>query len=148
MKLGELKPAKGAKKKRKRVGCGSGSGHGKTSCRGQKGQRSRSGSSKKPWFEGGQMPLQRRVPKRGFHNVFKTIYEIVNIEDLKRFPADTEVDAKNLREAGLISKRKARVKLLGGGEIDRPMKIKVHACSKSARERVEKAGGQVQIVER
>jgi large subunit ribosomal protein L15 len=148
MKLGELKPAEGAKKKRKRVGCGPGSGHGKTSCRGQNGQRSRSGSKKHPWFEGGQMPLQRRVPKRGFHNVFKTIYQIVNIEDLKRFPADAEVDAKLLREAGLINKRNVRVKLLGGGEIDRPVKIRVHACTKSARERVEKAGGQVQIVEK
>ena len=94
------------------------------------------------------MPLQRRVPKRGFHNPFKKIYEIVNIEDLKRFPADAEVDAKNLREAGLVSKRNVKVKLLGGGEIDRPVKIKVDACSKSARERVEKAGGQVQIIER
>ena len=148
MKLEELKPAKGAKKKRKRVGCGVGSGHGKTSCRGQNGQRSRSGSTKHPWFEGGQMPLQRRVPKRGFHNLFKKIYEIVNVEDLKRFPADTEVNAKNLREAGLVKKRNAKVKLLGNGEIDRPVKVTVHGCSKSARERVEKAGGQVQILKR
>jgi len=94
------------------------------------------------------MPLQRRVPKRGFHNLFKKIYEIVNVEDLKRFPADTEVNAKNLREAGLVKKRNAKVKLLGNGEIDRPVKVTVHGCSKSARERVEKAGGQVQILKR
>jgi len=148
MKLGELKPAQGAKKKSKRVGCGVGSGHGKTSCRGQKGQRSRSGSKKHAWFEGGQMPLQRRVPKRGFHNHFKTIYQVVNIEDLKRFPANTDVDAGALMEAGLINKRRIHVKLLGGGEIDRPLKITVHACTKSAQERVEKAGGQIQIIEK
>ncbi len=94
------------------------------------------------------MPLQRRVPKRGFHNHFKTIYQIVNIEDLKRFPANADVDAGVLMAAGLINKRRIHVKLLGGGEIDRPLKISVHACTKSARERGEKAGGQVQIIKR
>jgi large subunit ribosomal protein L15 len=146
MKLGELKPAAGARKKRKRIGCGPGSGHGKTSCRGHKGQRSRSGSTIHPWFEGGQMPLQRRVPKRGFHNLFKTIYEVVNTRDLKRFPADSEVDHKMLREAGLVKKRYVKVKLLGDGEVDRPLKITVDACTKSAKARVEKAGGQINII--
>lgn len=146
MKLGELKPAPGAHKKRKRIGCGPGSGHGKTACRGQKGQRARSGSKAYPWFEGGQMPLQRRVPKRGFYNVFKTVYQIVNLEDLKKFPAKSEVDSKSLREAGLIKKQNVKVKLLGRGEIDRPLKITIHACTKSAKERVEKAGGQIQII--
>jgi large subunit ribosomal protein L15 len=92
------------------------------------------------------MPLQRRVPKRGFHNVFRVVYEIVNVESLKRFPANSDVDGKALREAGLTKKRNVKIKLLGGGEIDRPLKISVHACTKSARERVEKAGGQIQII--
>ena len=94
------------------------------------------------------MPLQRRVPKRGFHNVFKTVYQIVNVEDLKRFPANSEVDAVSLREVGLIKKRNTKVKLLGRGVIDHPLKISVHACTKSAREHVEKAGGQIQIIEK
>lgn len=94
------------------------------------------------------MPLQRRVPKRGFHNIFKTVYQILNVDDLKRFPADAEVGAKELRDAGLVKKRDVKIKLLGRGEIDRPLKISVHACTKSARERVEKAGGQIQIIKR
>jgi large subunit ribosomal protein L15 len=94
------------------------------------------------------MPLQRRVPKRGFHNHFRTIYQIVNIKDLNRFPANTEVDAKTLREAGLVKKENVKIKLLGGGDIDRSLKISVHACAKSARELVEKAGGQIQIIEK
>jgi large subunit ribosomal protein L15 len=148
MKLVELQPAAGAKKKRKRIGCGPGSGHGKTACRGHKGQRSRSGSKIYAWFEGGQMPLQRRVPKRGFHNPFRTVYQIVNVDKLKRFSANSEVNVKSLEEAGLVNNDKVKVKLLGGGEIDRPLKISVHACTKSARERVEKAGGQVEIIKR
>ena len=94
------------------------------------------------------MPLQRRVPKRGFHNHFKTIYQIVNVADLKRLHADEEVNAESLVKARLIKNKKVKVKLLGGGEVDRPLKISVHACTKSARERVEKAGGQVQIIKR
>ena len=94
------------------------------------------------------MPLQRRVPKRGFHNAFKTIYQILNVEDLKGFPADAEIGAKELREAGLVKKRDVKIKLLGHGNIDKPLKINVHACTKSARERVEKAGGRIQIIER
>ena len=146
MRLGELEPAEGAKKKRKRIGWGEGSGHGKTSCRGHKGQKSRSGSKTPPWFEGGQMPLQRRVPKRGFYNRFRTIYQIVNVRDLERFPADANVDVKSLLNVGLINKKGLRVKLLGAGGIDRPLKIEVHACTKKAKELVEKAGGEVQII--
>ena len=101
MRLSDLGPAAGAKKKRKRIGCGAGSGHGKTACRGENGQRSRSGSTKRPWFEGGQMPLQRRVPKRGFHNRFRIEYQIVNVKDLARFSADADVNVDGLREAGL-----------------------------------------------
>ena len=146
MKLGELTPPQGARKKRKRIGCGPGSGHGKTACRGHKGQNARSGSKTHPWFEGGQMPLQRRVPKRGFHNLFKTLYEVVNVRDLTRFEKDAEVDPKHFREAGLVKTRHAKIKLLGMGEIDRPLKISVHACTKSARRRVEKAGGKIRII--
>ena len=147
MKLGSLKPPEGARKDRKRIGCGTGSGHGKTSCRGHKGQKSRSGSKTPPWFEGGQMPLQRRIPKRGFHNIFRTEYQIVNVADLKRFEADSEVDLESFRAVGLVKKRHVPVKLLGQGEIDRPLKVSVHACSKAAKERIEKAGGQVRLIE-
>ncbi|UCH83563.1 MAG: 50S ribosomal protein L15 [Candidatus Latescibacterota bacterium] len=146
MRIGELKAAEGSRKKRKRIGCGTGSGHGKTSGKGHKGQKSRSGHKAYPWFEGGQMPLQRRVPKRGFHNRFKKNYQIVNVKNLERFPADAEVDANSLREAGLINKKGIPVKLLGDGALDRPLKISVHACTKKAKELVEKAGGEIRIV--
>jgi large subunit ribosomal protein L15 len=148
MKLDELKPAKGAKKKRKRVGCGTGSGHGKTACRGSKGQKARSGSSIPAWFEGGQMPLQRRLPKRGFHNPFRKVYQIVNLKDLARFPAGADVNVKSLLDAGLVKKKSVGVKLLAEGGVDRPLKIEVHACGKKAKELVEKAGGEVRIIRR
>jgi large subunit ribosomal protein L15 len=146
MKLDDIGPAGGAKKNRKRVGCGPGSGHGKTACRGHKGQKARSGSSIPAWFEGGQMPLQRRLPKRGFHNPFRTVYQVVNVKDLSRFPAGTDVNVDSLFEAGLIRKKLVPVKLLGEGLIDRPLKIEVHACGKKAKELVEKAGGEVRII--
>jgi large subunit ribosomal protein L15 len=148
MRLDELKPAKGAKKKRKRVGCGTGSGHGKTACRGHKGQKARSGSSIPAWFEGGQMPLQRRLPKRGFHNPFHKFYQVVNLKDLSRFPAGADVNVESLFEAGLVRKKTSEVKLLAEGGVDRPLKIEVHACGKKAKELVEKAGGEVRIIRR
>jgi large subunit ribosomal protein L15 len=147
MRLGELKSAKGTKKKRKRVGCGSGSGHGKTSCRGENGQKSRSGASIPAWFEGGQMPLQRRVPKRGFYNRFKTHYQVVNVKDLDRFPENAEINMDSLLEKGLVKKVRLPVKLLGNGELKQPVTIVVHACSKKAKEVVEKAGGEVRIID-
>jgi len=146
MKLGELKPAEGARKKRKRVGCGAGSGHGKTSCRGHKGQKSRSGASIPAWFEGGQMPLQRRLPKRGFHNLFKKEYQVINVKDLGRFPAESEVGPDKLLESGLVNKQHVKIKLLGDGDINYALKISVHACTRSAKEQVEKAGGQINII--
>ena len=146
MKLDELKPASGATKNRKRIGCGPGSGHGKTSCRGHKGQGSRSGAKTHPWFEGGQMPLQRRVPKRGFHNPHRVEYQVVNVKDLARFEANAEVNPEALRNARLTAKKSMPVKLLGNGEIDRALKVTVHACSKSAKALVEKAGGEVQLI--
>jgi large subunit ribosomal protein L15 len=146
MKLGELTPSGGAKKKRKRVGCGPGSGHGKTSCRGHKGQKSRSGAKIPAWFEGGQMPLQRRVPTRGFTNIFRVERQVVNVRSLEVFEANSEVNVETLLERGMINNLNKPVKLLGEGELTKPLKVTVHACSKKAKELVEKAGGEVTIV--
>ena len=145
MKLDELQPTPGTKKKRKRLGCGPGSGHGKTSGKGHKGQRSRSGSKIHPWFEGGQMPLLRRLPKRGFTNIFRKEYQVVNIADLARF-SEAEISIEALHKSGLARKKTLPVKLLGTGQIDRAVKITVHACSKTAKELVEKAGGEVRLI--
>ncbi|MEJ2719903.1 MAG: 50S ribosomal protein L15 [bacterium] len=146
MRIGKLRVAEGSRKKRKRIGCGTGSGHGKTACKGHKGQRARSGHKSYPWFEGGQMPIQRRVPKRGFHNRFRKEFQVVNVRDLGRFPAEAGVDENSLREAGLINKKGVPVKLLGDGSVDRPLKISVHACTKRAKELVEKAGGEIRLI--
>ncbi|MDQ7054025.1 MAG: 50S ribosomal protein L15 [candidate division KSB1 bacterium] len=143
MDLGNLTYAKGSRKKRKRVGRGEGSGHGGTACRGHKGQRSRSGGGVPPWFEGGQMPLQRRVPKRGFTNIFRKEYQIVNLEDLERKVTNTAVTPEILHQLRLIDKKDQPVKILGTGEITRPLEISAHAFSKSAIEKIEKAGGKV-----
>lgn len=146
MRIGRLKPASGAKKKRKRLGCGPGSGHGKTSCRGHKGQRSRSGATIPARFEGGQMPLQRRLPKRGFTNPFRVERQVVNVRDLERFDANSEITVETLLQSGVIGNLRRPVKLLGEGGLTRPLKITVHACSKKAKEIVEKAGGEVNII--
>ncbi len=146
MKLDELKPAPGSKHKPKRVGRGPGSGHGKTACRGQKGQRSRSGAKLSPGFEGGQMPLIRRLPKRGFTNVFKKPWTIVNIRDLARFPAETVVDRELLIKAGLIPKTSDRVKLLGQGTVNVPLTVRVQAVSAQAKQLIEAQGGKVEVI--
>jgi large subunit ribosomal protein L15 len=146
MRLGELKPAAGSRKKRKRIGCGPGSGHGKTSTKGHKGTQSRTGNTKHAWYEGGQMPLQRRLPKRGFTNIFRVGYQVINLGDLDRFDANATVDADALLDKGLIKNVDNKVKLLGDGELKKPLTIKVHAVSKKAKEAVEKAGGQVSLV--
>lgn len=145
MKLSELKPAKGATKRPKRVGRGPGSGHGKTSTRGHKGHRQRSGFRAKLGFEGGQMPLVRRIPKRGFTNIFRVNYEIVNVETLSKFEPDTEVTPDLLKEKGII-KGKHRLKVLGNGEISVPLTVKAHKFSKSAREKIVKAKGKVELI--
>jgi large subunit ribosomal protein L15 len=147
LRVGTLKPARGSKKNRKRLGCGPGSGQGKTAGRGHKGQKSRSGSSIPAWFEGGQMPLQRRIPKRGFTNIFRVERQIVNVRKLDIFEANAEVNVEALLDKGIIKNLKRPVKLLGEGELNKPLKVIVHACSKKAKEIVEKAGGEVQIVE-
>ena len=146
MKIHELRPAKGATKKRKRVGRGSGSGHGKTSCRGSKGANARAGGGLPPGFEGGQMPLARRLPKRGFTNIFKRHYAVVNIRDLERFDRDSVVDVKALMDSGLVKQLQSGIKLLGEGSIQHPLTVKVHACSRSAQQKIEAAGGKVETV--
>jgi len=146
MKIHELSPAEGSRKKGKRVGRGPGSGHGKTSCRGHKGQKSRSGGGPRPGFEGGQMPLHRRLPKRGFNNIFKKYYSIVNIKDLNRFAPNSNVDSEALRKAGLVRKAGDGIKLLGNGEISHPVVIQVHKVSKAAKEKIEASGGKVEVI--
>lgn len=145
MKLHELTAPKGARKKRKRLGRGEGSGRGKTAGRGTKGQNSRSGGGVPLGFEGGQMPLQRRIPKRGFTNIFKKQYDIINIRDLRDFGSGEILDGDALVRAGLLKKAKA-VKLLGQGDISKPLNIKVHKVSRLAREKIESAGGKVELV--
>ncbi|MFQ5648352.1 MAG: 50S ribosomal protein L15 [bacterium] len=146
MDLGSLKYAPGSVRKRKRVGRGQGSGHGGTSCRGHKGQRSRSGSTRRPWFEGGQMPLQRRVPKRGFTNIFKKEFQILNVRDLDRLKGKKEVTPEVLFESGLINKKDVPVKILGDGAITNAVEISAHAFSSSAKEKIEKVGGKVTVL--
>jgi large subunit ribosomal protein L15 len=146
MKINELSPAEGSRKKKKRVGRGPGSGHGKTACRGQKGQNSRSGGGVRPGFEGGQMPLHRRLPKRGFTNAFKKEYNVVNVDDLNRFEVDMPVDPTAFREAGLVKKMRHGIKLLGAGEVTRPVIVRIHKASKTAVEKVVAAGGRVEII--
>ncbi len=145
MRLEELKPPAGSRKKRKRVGRGIGSGHGKTACRGSKGQNARSGRRTKAGFEGGQMPLQRRLPKRGFNSPFKEEYSIINVRDLNRFPKDSIVDPEVLMKSGLWKKGE-KVKLLGDGELEHPLIVRVHMASDSAIKKVEKVQGRVEII--
>jgi large subunit ribosomal protein L15 len=145
MKLHELSPPKGARKAVKRLGRGPGSGQGKTAGRGSKGQKSRSGGNVRPGFEGGQMPLQRRLPKRGFTNIFRKEYVELNIRDLTKFEKGAVVDSEALRAAGILKKSSLGVKLLGQGSIDYPLVVKVDKCSASARTKLEAAGGQVEL---
>jgi large subunit ribosomal protein L15 len=147
MELSNLKPKKGARHAKKRVGRGPGSGHGKTSGRGEKGQKSRSGYSGKRGFEGGQMPLHRRLPKRGFTNIFKTDYAVVNVSDLERFDNGASVDEAMLRQAGLVKGSHDGVKVLGDGELSKKLTVSATKFSKSAREIIEKAGGTVQEIQ-
>ena len=142
MNLGDLRPAPGAVKKRKRIGRGPGSGHGKTSTRGHKGRKSRSGGSSPPGYEGGQMPLQRRLPKRGFRNPGRRSFAIVNLEQLEhKFEAGATVDPGALFERGLLSKRGIEVKILGEGKLSKALTVKAHRFSQSAREGIAAAGG-------
>lgn len=144
-KLHELSPAEGSKKNRKRIGRGSGSGTGKTSGKGNKGQNARSGGGVRPGFEGGQMPLMRRIPKRGFNNIFKKRYAIVNIDDLNKFNDGDNINAKTLIDAKVIKKEYDGVKVLANGEIKKKLNIEVAKISKAAQAKIEKAGGKVEV---
>jgi large subunit ribosomal protein L15 len=146
MKLDDLRPAAGSTKKQKRVGRGDGSGHGKTACRGHKGQRARAGGGTRPGFEGGQMPLQRRLPKRGFNNPFKVELAIVNLDQLEKFAADSEVNPETLSQKGLVAGKNRRIKILGEGALTKSLTIKAHSFSAKAKEKIEAAGGKAELI--
>ena len=144
MDLSHLKPAAGATKNRKRLGRGPGSGQGKTAGRGHKGEGSRSGSTLSPGYEGGQMPLARRLPKRGFHNPFRTEYQVVNLRSLERFEAGTRIDADVLRASGLVRGRK-KIKILASGVCTKALTVRADAFSWQAREKITAAGGVAEV---
>jgi large subunit ribosomal protein L15 len=148
MKLHEIKPAAGSTKRRKVVGRGRGSGHGTTAGRGGKGQTARTGSGIPAWFEGGQMPLIRRLPKRGFTNIFKKRYSLVNVGLLERFEAGQEVNPALLMSKGLVRGRSDGVKVLGTGALTKSLSVRAHKFSRSAVAKIEAAGGKVQVIER
>ena len=144
--LSNLQPPAGATRGRKRVGRGPGSTLGKTAGKGHKGQNARSGGGVRPGYEGGQMPLNRRLPKRGFRNIFRTEFEVVNLAQLDRFEAGSTVDVETLVASGLVRRRHAGVKLLANGELTKALTIKVHKCSKAALDKVAAAGGTVEVL--
>lgn len=146
MRLNQLSPAEGAVKTSKRKGRGPASGLGKTSGRGQKGQKSRSGGGVRPGFEGGQMPLTRRLPKRGFTNIFAKVYNEVNLGQLDIFEEDTVVTPQLLMEKGIIKKEKDGVKILGNGELNTKLTVKAHKFTKAAQEKIEAAGGKAEVI--
>jgi large subunit ribosomal protein L15 len=148
MKLHELKPAPGSTKRRKVVGRGRGSGHGTTAGRGGKGQTARTGSSIPAWFEGGQMPLIRRLPKRGFTNIFKKDYALINVKTLERFESGQEITPALLVSKGLIRSRNDGVKVLGTGALTKALTVHAHKFSRSAAAKIEAVGGKVQVIER
>ena len=145
MKLDSMKPPRGSRQKEKRIGRGPGSGLGKTSARGHKGQRARTGGKSKVGFEGGQMPMQRRLPKRGFKNPFRTAFQVVNVQDLNRFTAGSTVAADQLRDAGLATRRMP-IKVLGQGKLERALTVQAHAFSQTAADAIKAAGGKAEVV--
>jgi large subunit ribosomal protein L15 len=146
MKLDELRPAPGSSRKRKRVGRGDGSGHGKTSGRGHKGQGARSGGNVQPGFEGGQMPLQRRLPKRGFHNPSRVEISVVNVAQLEALPAGSEASPETLTQLGMINGKGRRVKILGDGSLSKALTVRAHGFSAKAKEKIEAAGGKAEVI--
>jgi len=146
LKLHELKPAEGSRKERNRVGRGTGSGNGKTSGKGHKGQNARSGGGVRPGFEGGQNPLFRRLPKRGFTNINRKEYTVVNLDTLNRFEEGTEVTPALLIETGVVSKERSGIKILGNGSLDKKLSVQAHKFSASAKEAIENAGGSVEVI--
>lgn len=146
MKLHELKPAEGSRKNRKRLGRGMASGHGKTSGRGHKGQNARSGGGVRPGFEGGQNPIYRRLPKRGFHNPNRKEYAIINLDTLNRFAEGTEVTPELLQQNGLIKDLKSGLKILDDGELSTKLTVKAHKFSKTAQEKITAVGGTAEVI--
>ncbi|PSL29615.1 MULTISPECIES: 50S ribosomal protein L15 [Planomicrobium] len=146
MKLHELKPAEGSRSSRKRIGRGIGSGTGKTSGKGHKGQNARSGGGVRPGFEGGQNPLFRRLPKRGFTNINRKDYAVVNLDVLNRFEEGTEITPALLIESGVVSNERSGIKILGNGSLEKKLTVKAHKFSGSAKEAIEAAGGQTEVV--
>jgi large subunit ribosomal protein L15 len=146
MRLNELSPAKGSRRAKKRLGRGVGSGKGTTAGRGTKGHNSRSGGGVRPGFEGGQMPIHRRLPKRGFANIFRKKIAAINIRDLNRFESGSLVDEATLIRSGLVKGHVDGIKLLGHGEIDYPLTVKVNGISKNARQKIESAGGNIEVL--
>jgi large subunit ribosomal protein L15 len=146
MKLSELRPPAGARKEKKRIGRGEGSGHGGTSTKGHKGYKARSGGKRSPGFEGGQMPLQRRLPKRGFKNPFRKQWSVINLRDLAAFPDGAVVDVEILKSKGLVKKIGSGVKILGEGEVLRPLTVRAQAFSLSAKKKIEAAGGKAEVI--
>ncbi len=146
MRLNDLAPEKGQRKKRKRVGRGVASGTGKTAGRGSKGQNARSGGGVRPGYEGGQMPIHRRLPKRGFKNPFKKVFAIVNVRDLNRFEADAVIDEVAFIKSGLVKGDRDGIKILGNGEIKVPVTVRINKISTSARQKIEAAGGKIEVI--
>lgn len=147
MKINEIGMPRYANRHTKRRGRGSGSGHGKTSCRGRKGALKRSGRTTRPGFEGGQMPLIRRIPKRGFNSPFKNIYQIVNLDSLNRFKDNSTVGPKDFKDAGLIGTETGQVKILGDGKLTRALTVKAHKISESAKRKMKEAGSQFELIQ-
>ncbi len=147
MKLNELRPPEGARKKRKRIGRGDGSGHGGTSTKGHKGLKARSGHNQRRGYEGGQMPLARRLPKKGFKNIFRKEIVIVNLDQLNRLSGEGPVDALSLVAAGVIRKTGDGIKVLAKGTVEKALTVRVNAISQAAREKIEAAGGKVEVIE-
>ena len=146
MKLHELRAVPGATKAPKRKGRGTATGQGKTAGRGMNGQKSRSGGGVRPGFEGGQMPLYRRIPKRGFTNIWGTEYTVLNVEDLNRFDADTVVTPELMKEIGMVKQVKDGIKILGNGKLEKNLTVKAHKFSKTAVEKIESAGGKAEVI--
>ncbi|MBI3357082.1 MAG: 50S ribosomal protein L15 [Nitrospirae bacterium] len=146
MNLHDLTPARGAKKRRKRIGRGPGSGHGKTATKGHKGLLARSGGGKRPGFEGGQMPLIRRLPKFGFHNPFRTEYAIVNVKSFEQWRGVDTITPQSMVDAGLVKRKQLPIKILGHGELKKSLVIQAHKFSKSAQAKIQAAGGRVEVI--
>jgi large subunit ribosomal protein L15 len=146
MNLHDLSPARGAKKRRKRIGRGPGSGHGKTATKGHKGLLARSGGGKRPGFEGGQMPLVRRLPKFGFTNPFRAEYAIVNVKSFEQWTGAQTITPQALVDAGLVKRKNLPIKILGNGELKKPLVIQAHKFSKSAEAKIQAAGGRVEVI--